>query len=517
MVLSMVSSATKSAHTTPAGGESAGSDVIKKQDETAARMAQVIATGLPPELRAAGLELLRAIRVKVAVAEHFDAFCSQAFAKPEWAAAASPVVADLFEEDEDLLAELTRIPDLIIEMSTGQVAVTCMVASRWAARGETHRLSRLADALVASRACKNPCAVEVMLALAATLAVTRLSRAEQLFHAAQPLVKDEHQEAVVDAKRWLAVGRIVCSIPQEERDFWDVRLRRPKTLWSWENDQERRALVKLAEQVRPGVDGLAHYEAIVPRCWWDLAMHTAQQLETQNQKLEQQVCEAALPREAAAEPEPAKRAPNEGGMPPIIRSANRGRALFVIGWASGAMAMALTVFLLPQEIVKKLVLDAPVNPLQGGFRKSPAYLEDWRQQNLKRMVSDMAAFAPIHMAAKSGSWRDNEKVLSGHSEQLTHDSPDYVKLLVWLHLDPPSDVEVRRQVARLLLERVKVGAITLWEELVYPGSANALEIKDAARAALTHSSFQWSDLEKSRLAAIAERPVKEEVGSITGS
>jgi len=172
--------------------------------------------------------------------------------------------------------------------------------------------------------------------------------------------------------------------------------------------------------------------------------------------------------------------------------------------------MALTFLLL------KLVLDVPVDPLRGGARKSPADMEEWRQQNLKRMVSDMAEFAPIQLAAKSGSWRDNEKVLSGLGEQLPHDSPDYVKLLVWLHLDPPSDVEVRRQVARLLLERVKVGAITLWEELAYPGSANALEIKDAARAALTDSSFQWSDLEKSRLAAIAERPVKEEVG-ITGS
>lgn len=513
----MVSSAPKSPQTPPAGGGYSGRAALKGQDLASDRMAQVISAELPPELVPVCLELLRATKCRVAVAEHFDAFCSQAFSKPEWAAAASPIVADLFEEDEDMLAELARIPDLIIEMSTGQVAVTCMVASRWAARGETHRLSRLADALVASHACKSPCAVEVMLALAATLAVTRLSRAEQLFQAAISLVKEEHQEAVADAKKWLAVGRIVCSTPQDERDFWDLRLRRPKTSWTWGTDQERRALTNLAEQVRPGVEGLAHYEAIVPGCWWDLAMNAALQQEVQSKAIDEQARASGVPppREASFDPEPPKRVPNDGGVPVGFRATGKGRILFVIGWACGALAMALTILSLPESIVKKLGFGG------GGpsvvIQKSPAEMEGWRKENLKRMASDMAAFSPIQSAVKSGSWRDSEKVLLGHSEQLPHDSPEYVKLLVWLHLDPPADLEVRRRIASLLLERVKAGAISLWEELAYPGSANAAEIGDAARAALTDPSYQWNEMERTRLEAIAASAAKDSEQTVTGS
>lgn len=68
----------------------------------------MIATDLPAELQASARDLLHAVIAKVAAAEHFDAFCGQAFSKPEWAAAASPMIAELFDHDEDQLAELAR-------------------------------------------------------------------------------------------------------------------------------------------------------------------------------------------------------------------------------------------------------------------------------------------------------------------------------------------------------------------------------------------------------------------------
>ncbi|MDB6007115.1 MAG: hypothetical protein JWR15_4102, partial [Prosthecobacter sp.] len=224
-------SATKMSSSTVLGTSPGG---VSESRPGVARIEALIEAELPAELRASAKALLRAVGNKVAVPGHFDAFCCQAFSKPDWAAASSPLIAEMFEDDEDQLAELARIPDLVIEMGSSQVNVTCMVASRWAARGETHRLSRLADAMVASHACKNVCAVEVMLALAATLAVTRFSRAEQLYNAALPLASEEHQEALTDARRWLAAGRVVCSALQEERDFWDLRLRKPKTNWPWQ-------------------------------------------------------------------------------------------------------------------------------------------------------------------------------------------------------------------------------------------------------------------------------------------
>jgi hypothetical protein len=98
----------------------------------------------------------------------------------------------------------------VIELGSGQATVTCMVAARWAARGETHRLTRLAESISASHVSKNACAVEVMLALAATLAVTRFSKAEQLYNAALQLAGEEHQEVI--CRRPEVAGRRTCRV-----------------------------------------------------------------------------------------------------------------------------------------------------------------------------------------------------------------------------------------------------------------------------------------------------------------
>lgn len=79
-----------------------------------------------------------------------------------------------------------------------------------------------------------------------------------------------------------------------------------------------------------------------------------------------------------------------------------------------------------------------------------------------------------------------------------------MKLLVWLHLDPPGDAELRQRVPRLLLQRVGADAISLWEELVYPGSSNASEICDTVRSALNDGALHWTEAEKRRLLQIVE-------------
>lgn len=471
--------------------------------ETLTRIEEIIATELPEELRASAKGLLRAMAAKVAVPGHFDAFCCQAFSKPEWAAAGSLLIAEMFEQDEDQLAELARIPDLVIEMGSGEVNVTCMVASRWAARGETHRLSRLADAIVASHASRNACAVDVMLALAATLAVTRFSRAEQLYNAALPLAGEDHNEALADARRWLAAGRVVCSAVQDERDFWDLRLRKPKTAWTWRSKAEREALDHLSECMTTDMEGADLFKAVLPEYWWDLALKFAHQQEKLTQ-LTQKLTAAKT--ESAAPPKPS---------PELVPAAGRGTreipphphagplARFILPWFCGCLAMLLTVIVpvlvLPRDFVLG-ILDTlkPVAVLS-----TPAEMEAWRKKELEKKAAEMAPFKAQYTLAKSGSWMENEKVLSGSSPELPFDSPQYLNLLVWLHLDPPKDDEVRLRVCKLLLDRVKGNAITLWEMLAYPGSANATEIKTAATNALKDPAHQWNADEKRRLAAIA--------------
>jgi len=155
-------------------------------DERTQRLRVLIDDNLPTELHKLAADLMSSLRHNAGVAERFDAFCVQAFSKPEWAVPASAFIGELFEDNEDRLAELVRVPDLVIELGCGQAAVACTVASKWATRGETHRLSRFAESIIAAQGTmKNAAAVEVMLALSATLAITRPSRAEQLLNASR--------------------------------------------------------------------------------------------------------------------------------------------------------------------------------------------------------------------------------------------------------------------------------------------------------------------------------------------
>lgn len=458
-----------------------------------------IGTELPEELRGTAKALLRAVASKVAVPGHFDAFCCQAFSKPEWAAASSLLIAEIFEKDEDQLAELARIPDLIIEMGSGEVNVTCMVASRWAARGETHRLSRLADAIVASYASKSVCAVDVMLALAATLAITRFSRAEQLYNAALPLSGEDHQEALTDARRWLAAGRIVCSVAQEERDFWDVRLRKPKTAWTWTSKAERDALDHLSECLTSESEGTEFFRAVLPECWWELAMKFVQQQEkltSATAKLDAAKHETGGHAKGAPELVPSsEKAVRE--IPPHPQPGPLAR--FALFWFCGCLATLLTLVIIPREYVVR-VLDT-LKPVD--VRATPAQLEAWRKETLKKKTGEMEKYEKQYLLARIGTWKENEELLSGKSAELPFDSTQYMNLLICLHLEPPKDEEVRAHLGKLLLDRVKGNAISLWEYLIYPGSVNAADVKTAAKNAISDSSFQWNAEEKKRLGMIA--------------
>ncbi|MCB1278233.1 hypothetical protein [Prosthecobacter sp.] len=503
----MGTSITASAENTPASGVQvthSGGLFDSPNGKVVGRVEAMIDTELPAELRETARGLLRAVANKVAVPGHFDAFCCQAFSKPEWAAASSPLIAEMFEEDEDQLAELARIPDLVIEMGSGQVNVTCMVASRWAARGETHRLSRLADAIVASHASKNTCAVDVMLALAATLAVTRFSRAEQLYNAALPLAGEEHQEALGDARRWLAAGRVVCSASQEQRDFWDIRLRKPRTNWSWQSKEEREALDMLSERLSTNTEGADVFKAVLPECWWELALkcaHLQEKMSLAAQKpAEEKMNVAASPRMPVENVSTFDVSVREAR----VHSKAGPYARFVLGWICGSMAMVLTVLVLPSEVISRILNAFRTSEVQPSVVKTPEEMEAWRGEMMKKVASELTQFAPQHAAAKSGIWRENEQLLSGRSQELPESSAEYMKFLVWLHLDPPQDEEVRIHVCSLLLNRVKADAISLWEQLVYPGSANAAAIRKAAGEALTDSSYHWNDEELKRLRSVAE-------------
>ncbi|MBE7495955.1 MAG: hypothetical protein HS117_13505 [Verrucomicrobiaceae bacterium] len=519
------------AHSSPASQPSARGVMARAPGETTEidpaweareqRVRVLIVDHLPEELKKLAMDLMDSLRNNAGVAERFDAFCVQAFSKPEWAVPASAVIGELFEDNEDRLAELARVPDLVIELGCGQAAVACTVAARWAARGETHRLSRLAESIIAAQGTmRNAAAVEVMLALAGTLAVSRPSRAEQLFNAALPAAEPEQEEAVADARSWLETGRVVCSASQEVRDLWDIRLRRPRTAWKWETDEERRALAALADQIQPGLPGVERYQRIVPGCWWDVVMSKARLME-QLEK-ERTLARASQPADSATPlvttqvegaEVPESRAASSmrsawgDDLPPGVNPRASGAARVVLGWAAGVFMMALTALLAPDGVYR-LVKD-----IRSVFNPAPVALtpeqlienhKRWRAATTQSMAQAQAALAASFQAAKSGSWKDMEGLLSGHQENLPFTSDGYMQLLVWLHLDPPADVETLSRLPRLLLNRVDTQALALWERLVYPGSPNAEHIQRTAREALAEKEKTWDKDNTERLRQIAD-------------
>jgi hypothetical protein len=341
-----------------------------------------------------------------------------------------------------------------------------------------------------------------MLALAATLAVTRFSKAEQLYNAALQLAGAEHQEVIADAQKWLAAGRVVCSASQEERDFWDVRLRKPRMAWTWQNSAELRALDTLSERLTPDMENAGLFKAVVPACWWDMALKCARQQEKMGVMAKQMESSQTVVQSHVATEPPVERQVAELSSPQFERMTKTGRerGLFFLGWVCGALAMAITVVMLPAEFVQRVLVG--INHGKPAVASS-ADNEAWRKGNLQRMAAEMAAYTGQHKAVKTGLWQDHEKLLLGQSLEIPADSPQYMKFLVWLHLDPPEDEEVRKRVRRLLLGKMKADAFSLWEELLYPGSVNAAAIRHVAKEAMDDKTYQWSDEDKDRLQAMA--------------
>ena len=520
-------------------------------DERTQRLRVLIDDNLPTELHKLAADLISSLRHNAGVAERFDAFCVQAFSKPDWAVTASAFIGELFEDNEDRLAELVRVPDLVIELGCGQAAVACSVASKWATRGETHRLSRLAESIIAAQGTmKNAAAVEVMLALSATLAITRPSRAEQLLNAAVPLAAEEHAESLADARRWLAAGRSLASCQQDIRDLWDTRLRRQRVAWKWESPEERKALKALAENLSPDSELAPLVQRIVPACWWDILLQKDTAVLALQARLDALPTSASSPAEEASAQQvdtPSlsirkthREWADDGDAPLGVRPQASFMARFILGWAFGVFVMALSFFLAP-DAMHRFIKDArqslspssPESTPQPASKASasepatsqtsarakkdtstallaPAVPElsgkAWREAQAQKFALHNTAIAHLFTQVKRSKWNGNQLILSGHNAELPFSDERYLQLLVWLHLDPPDDAETRRHLPSLLLDRADSSVLAIWEGLCYSGSPNETDIRRTAQEVYAEKVTTWSREDAARLHVIAQEP-----------
>ena len=491
----------------------------------------------PKPLVAPAEKLSRSLHDPVLLPQAFADFCSTAYAKPEWVGAASTFLAEQFEGREEELADMARVPDLIIELASGHYALSFMAASVWAERCDIARMARMAEALMAKLAVKSmPASAEVvdlMLALATSLAISRYARAEQLVQVATPLAMAEHQQALAEARQWLAIGRLVRAGDQEVRDLWDQRLRRPRQRWTWDQPVEQAALAQLAEAMTSDSEGLAWFQPVVPACWWDLALRRAAE-------------SAARPETRTVEEEPREKPPAIESTPAVT-----GRPVviwhavpFFVGGLVGAWAFALGVWLGPFDLVRPTqpepaaaavpvaaAKDNPVpaeeRPVQGDTTQrlpetaeppvakapaatpAPADHPDrvWREEEKARLLAEHPELASWSESFRSGTWTEHRAVLEGADPALSKDNPEYARLLVWLHLAPAADPEVNARVPGLLAAyQPESFVLDLWQRLIYPGSPNAALIKQAARTEHHERPQSWSPSQRARLNLIGWPP-----------
>lgn len=469
---------------------------------------------IPRELESHAQKLRRTLDDHAQLPQAFAEFCAAAYVKPEWAGAASEFLAELFEGREEELADMARVPDLIIELATGHYALTFMAASVWASKGDVARMSRLAEALAVTQSKLSGVeVVDVMLALASSLAIARYPRAEQLVNIAAPQAAPEHEEALAEARLWLAAGRAVRSCDQEVRDLWEQRLRRPQHPWTWASPLECAALAQLADLLTPGMEGAVLFRAVVPAVWWDLAARRADELTRFDAALQEKSrapVEEPLP--PAAEPPPMVI-----GRPIVIWRL----VPFFFGGIVGAWAFVLGIYFGPFDLVR---------PGNDGFKTDPAQAENsvgaetakadpldisaesmeddktkaaWRREEIQRMLQEHPVLAATAEVFKSGGWEEHRAMLEGETAALAKDSPEYLNMLVWLHLSPPENEEINARVPALLaILKPDSDTLDLWEQLVYPGSPNAGHIRQTAQRQHHDHEESWSPSQRQRLSRI---------------
>jgi hypothetical protein len=471
---------------------------------------QPSAEELPEELRPAAKALTKALAENHGVNHCFADFCAKAYVKPEWAGAASEFLATSFEDREEELAGMARIPDLIIELASGQQTLTTVVAFQWAAHSDSGRLAKLAEALAATQSkIQSTEVVHLMLALATSLAITRYTRAMQMLTLAEPQATDEHEESLAEARQWLAIGGILRGCSQETRDLWDHRLRRRRTTWTWTNPAESLALEELADHLKPDQEGAEIFKSIVPPVWWETAQKlVAERAVTDAEPTEPERIEsepiiprsliAAGPRADMPHSGPASFFPPE--EPPVIIW---NAWPFFAGGLVGAAALAMVIWISPYELKKGRLTDSAESEYRATVPANdapPPPQEEWRKSELTRVAAESTDLLDLHDRILTSTWTDVESLLSGSTADLPKEDSRYLRLLSWLHLDPPKDAEIRKRLPALLAAvRADSDTLDLWSKLAYKGSPMEEAIRNGARRQVYDNEAAWSASQKEKL------------------
>lgn len=199
-------------------------------------------------------------------------YCDRFFTNPESARSGSKALLTAFEDNGAWLSSLMQPSQLVAEVRQSCCALTSHVIMHWINQGETHKLARLADALLdASPPLATHEAGQIMALLASILGILRPLRAQNLRAAALPLLEDPLDAKLrTETEEWVEIGSSLRDLPPDERLFWNRRLREPDEDWEWESAESCAALKALAPLLRQKPKHSERFQRLVPGCWWEL-------------------------------------------------------------------------------------------------------------------------------------------------------------------------------------------------------------------------------------------------------
>ncbi|MEN3943530.1 hypothetical protein WJU23_19690 [Prosthecobacter sp. SYSU 5D2] len=429
-------------------------------------------------------------------------FCEQAFINPESARTGSQAILTAFDDSGLWLASLVQPSHLVAELRQQCCLLTRVVITQWTRQGETQKLVRLAEALLeAQPPVLSHEAGQIMALLASLLGVLRPGPAPRWLAACRPLLRDSVDPHLLrEAAQWVNIGQMLASLPQEDRHFWNRRLRDPEQDWEWDSPEALDALRRLSPLLHGDAETLLLFQATVPRCWWELWSGQRQIL------LESAGSRAAI-----------------SGKPSPITTFALGLGLGVLcmmlagwwaaSWSPGilpASAYAVTASAsddrpspsfafhaveAPNPVLESPPASAAPLPSKPVITKtkakelpplSPAMQA--RRDAAAKIGATMPELQRLHSLVRTGTEREATPHIQGRTMMAAQGSKEHRALLRWLLLDPPLDPVVREQAGKAAV-RV-LNAQEMYDTLklcLHPASPNLKEARECAELLLALS------------------------------
>lgn len=411
--------------------------------------------------------------VKTGAESGMSKFCEQSFISPESTRLGSQALLKAFDDSGLWLASLVQPAHLVAELRQQCGLLTRVIVTQWTRQGETHKLVKLADALLdAKPSVMTHEAGQILALLASLLGILRPAQSPRWLEASRPLLKDSVDPHLLkEALQWVSVGQLLSSLPLEDRLFWNRRLREPENDWDWESPEALDALARLAPRLPPDHESLPVFQAAVPRCWWELWR-------------EKHLAFAGQ-----------RRAPGKISRP---------WQGFALGLATGISVLLLATWMigrssssetLPPEEPSFSFHEADGKPasvsttrasrLDSAKKKEiTAHLSPGIQARMAETAKIAAEQPEIERLAKllhTATVREASPHVQGQTTMTAQGGKGHRALLRWLMLDPPKNPEVSALVSKTAV-RV-LGSKEMFDTLqlcLHPGSPNLEEARECA-------------------------------------